>query len=167
MVQYSENPQTGNWSDDPVNPSIQGIIQNLHEQINQTQRELMNYRTETQNKLEQILLSLNRTQIIEKNNQDNYEQDKAPPRDTPNRQAIKIRSPDKWSGPGDRVNVTAWISSVTNYLKHHNITQGQEGVSMVHSLLKGDAITFYIHSTETMNREFLLWNSLRKAALET
>ena len=25
---------------------------------------------------------------------------------------------------------------------------------MVHSLLKGDAITFYIHSTETLNREF-------------
>ena len=75
MVQYSENPQTGNWADEPVNPSIQGIIQNLHEQINQTQRELMNHQTDTQSKLEQILLALNKTQLSEKKN---YEQDKTP-----------------------------------------------------------------------------------------
>jgi len=57
MVQYSENPQTGNWADEPVNPSIQGIIQNLHEQINRTQSELMIHQTDTQNKLTQILLA--------------------------------------------------------------------------------------------------------------
>ena len=61
MVQNSENPQTGNWADEPVNPSIQGIIQMLQEQINRTQAELMNYQTDTQSKLEQVLLAINRT----------------------------------------------------------------------------------------------------------
>ena len=154
MVQYSENPQTGNWADESVNPSIQGIIQNLQEQINQTQRELMNHQANTQNKLEQILLSLNSTHPSEKINTDNQEQDKIPSKDTKNRQTIKIKSPDKWSGPSDRVNVTAWISSVTNYLNHYSLLQRPEGVAIIHSLLKGDAITYYIHMTETMHREF-------------
>jgi hypothetical protein len=118
MVQYSENQQTGNWADEPVNPSIQGIIQNLHEQINRTQSELANHQTDTQNKLNQILLALNSTHLAENNNTRNQEQDKTPTRDTSSKQTIKIRSPDKWSGPNDRVNVTAWISSVTNYLNH-------------------------------------------------
>jgi hypothetical protein len=154
MVQYSENPQTGNWADEPVNPSIQGIIQNLHEQINRTQSELMNHQTDTQNKLNQILLALNSTHLAENNNTRNQEQDKTPTRDTSSKQAIKIRSPDKWSGPSDRVNVTAWISSVTNYLNHYGILQNPEGLACIHFLLKGDAITFYIHTTETMKREF-------------
>ena len=154
MVQYSENQQTGNWADKPVNPSIQGFIQMLHEQINRTQTELMNHQTDTQNKLEQVLLAINRTHLTEKNNTKQDVPEKSPSKATANRQTIKIRSPDKWSGPSDRVNVTAWISSVTNYLNYHNILQSQEGVAIVHSLLKGDAITFYIHSTETMKREF-------------
>jgi hypothetical protein len=78
MVQYSENQQTGNWAEEPSDPSIQGMIQILQAQIHRTQTELVNHQSDTQNKLNQILLALNYTHLTEKNNTEPQEQDKNP-----------------------------------------------------------------------------------------
>ena len=68
--------------------------------------------------------------------------------------SIKIKSPEKWSGPSDKLNIVSWTSSVKNYLKHYNLLETAEGVTVVQSLLKGDAITYFVHQTKTMNHEF-------------
>jgi len=68
--------------------------------------------------------------------------------------SIKIKSPEKWSGPSDKSNIIAWASSVRNYLKHYDLLESEEGATVVQSLLKGDAITYYVHQTETMQHEF-------------
>ena len=82
MVQYSENQQTGKWPEEPSDPSIQGIIQILQAQIHRTQTELANHQSDTQNKLNQILLALNNTHRAEENNTEPQEQDKNQARDT-------------------------------------------------------------------------------------
>ena len=76
------------------------------------------------------------------------------------RSAIKIKSPEKWSGPSDKLSIISWASSVRNYLKHYNLLETAEGATVVQSLLKGDAITYFVHQTETMKHEFGTANEL-------
>ena len=83
-----------------------------------------------------------------------------PPNTTYHKSSIKIKSPDKWSGPTDKLNIISWASSVRNYLKHYDLLHTSEGVTVVQSLLKGDAITYYVHQTETMGYEFETANKL-------
>jgi hypothetical protein len=74
---------------------------------------------------------------------------------TPNyKSSIKLKSPEKWAGPSDKLNIISWAASVRNYLKHYNLLESTEGVTVVQSLLKGDAMTYYVHQTETMQYEF-------------
>ena len=73
---------------------------------------------------------------------------------------IKIKSPEKWAGPSDRVNIISWASSVRNYLRHYNLLETEEGVTVMQSLLKGDAMTYFVHHTETMNYRFETANKL-------
>ena len=70
------------------------------------------------------------------------------------RSSIKIKSPEKWAGPSDRSNIISWASSVRNYLRHYNLLETGEGVTVIQSLLKGDAMTYFVHQTETMNHQF-------------
>jgi hypothetical protein len=53
-------------------------------------------------------------------------------------QPAKIKVPDKWSGPGDRICIQSWSYSMRNYLKYYNLG-GINGVPVVISLLTGTA----------------------------
>ena len=142
------------------NQSIEEQVFYLQEQSRKSQaiqEELLAQQSSTQAMLAQLFNLVNSVQNKTETAQNplrNLTSNEDPPNPTYHKSAIKIKSPEKWSGPSDKQNIILWASSVRNYLKHYELLETTEGVTVVQSLLKGDAITYFVHQTETMNYEF-------------
>ena len=146
--------------------SIEEQVFFLQEQSRKSQaiqEELLAQQSSTQAMLAQLfglIGSLENKKETVQAHQVNPTSSEDPPNTTYHKNSIKIKSPDKWSGPTDKLNIISWASSVRNYLKHYDLLHTSEGVTVVQSLLKGDAITYYVHQTETMGYEFEPANKL-------
>ena len=159
-----------NQNQNQVPQSIEEQVFFLQEQSRKNQaiqEELLAQQNSTQAMLAQLFNLVgslqNKTgtaQTASQANQVNNSSNEDSPSPTYQRSSIKIKSPDKWSGPTDKLNIISWASSVRNYLKHYDLLNTPEGVTVVQSLLKGDAITYYVHQTETMCYEFETANKL-------
>ena len=127
--------------------SIEEQVFFLQEQSRKSQaiqEELLAQQSSTQAMLAQLfglIGSLQNKKETVQAHQVNPTSSEDPPNTTYHKSSIKIKSPDKWSGPTDKLNIISWASSVRNYLKHYDLLHTSEGVTVVQSLLKGDAIT--------------------------
>ena len=125
-MQYSSEQ---NQNNNQVHQSMEEQIFLLKEQARKSQtvqEQILAQQSETQNLLAQLFSLVGN---LQKNTeaaqaaqpiQDNQARSETPPNPT-YKGSIKIKSPEKWSGPNDKLNITSWASSVKNYLKHYDL----------------------------------------------
>ena len=119
-MQYNnteQNSQNQNQSHQSLEEQV-FLLQEQSRKSQAIQEELLAQQNSTQAMLAQLFNLVGSLQITKEPTQTiqgNPTSDKAPQNPVNPKSSIKIKSPEKWSGPSDKSNIISWTSSVRNY----------------------------------------------------